>query len=87
MKPECEIDEFGTKRWYLNGKLHREDGPAVEYTHGDKFWYFNGELHREDGPALEFTSGYKCWYINDEKYTEQEYYKKLYNLGIITYDD
>ena len=28
-KPECKTDPNGNKRWYLNGKLHREDGPAV----------------------------------------------------------
>ena len=22
----------GDKSWYLNGKLHREDGPAIEYA-------------------------------------------------------
>ena len=33
----------GDKYWYLNGKLHREDGPAVEYANGSKFWYLNGK--------------------------------------------
>ena len=33
----------GTKSWYLNGKLHREDGPAIECADGNKFWYLNGE--------------------------------------------
>lgn len=29
---------------YHNGKLHRIDGPAVEYqVTGDKFWYLKGE--------------------------------------------
>ena len=28
--------------WYLNGKLHREDGPAVEFSDGIKLWYLNG---------------------------------------------
>ena len=43
----------GDKSWYLNGKLHREDGPAIERANGDKSWYLNGKLHREDGPAVE----------------------------------
>ena len=30
-QPECKVDEWGVKRWFLNGKMHREDGPAVEY--------------------------------------------------------
>ena len=31
------------KSWYLNGYLHRMDGPSIEYTNGDKAWYFNGK--------------------------------------------
>ena len=40
------IAEFlsGTKRWYLNGKLHREDGPAIEYIDSSKAWYLNGRF-------------------------------------------
>jgi len=33
----------GNKLWYLKGKHHREDGPAVEWANGDKFWYLNGK--------------------------------------------
>ena len=42
----------GSKEWHLNGKLHREDGPAIEYANGSKHWYLNGKLHREDGAGL-----------------------------------
>ena len=35
-KPECKTYENGDKEWYLNGKLHREDGPAVEDANGYK---------------------------------------------------
>jgi hypothetical protein len=34
----------GNKYWLLNGKRHREDGPAVEWADGDKEWCINGEL-------------------------------------------
>jgi hypothetical protein len=27
----------------LNGKLHREDGPAVIWADGTKRWYLNGK--------------------------------------------
>jgi hypothetical protein len=36
------MDEFRTKRWFLNGVLHREDGPAIEWTSGTQYWYLNG---------------------------------------------
>ncbi len=42
-EPTCEIDSDGEKHWFLNGKCHRTDGPAIEYADGEKFWYLNGE--------------------------------------------
>ena len=70
MKYDIEIDEYGTKRYYVNEKLHREDGPAEEYPNGDKLWYKNGYLHREDGPAAEFSDGEKIG-IKMEKFIEK----------------
>ena len=40
---KVEVDTNGTKCWYLNGKFHREDGPAVERTDGTKSWYLGGK--------------------------------------------
>ena len=60
----------GSKSWYLNDKLHREDGPAIEYADGNKFWFLNGKYHREDGPALECANGDKCWYLNGKRHRE-----------------
>ena len=65
-----EIDEFGNIFYYNeNNKLHREDGPAIEYVDGDKWWYKNEKLHREDGPAMEYD-GYKEYWYNDIYYPE-----------------
>ena len=70
MKPELIIDPDGTKFWYLNRKLHREDGPAIEYSDGSIEWWLNGKLHREDGPAIEFINGTKQWWINNKLHRE-----------------
>jgi hypothetical protein len=67
----------GNKSWFLNGKLHREDGPAVEWNDGSKFWYLNNKRHREDGPAIEWADGDKCWYLNNERLTEEEFNKRM----------
>lgn len=57
-----------TTRWgtfyYLDGQLHREDGPAVERNNGDRQWYQRGLLHRIDGPAIIHTNGYQAWAEN-----------------------
>jgi len=66
----CQISEDGTKRWTLNGLLHRKDGPAVEYTDGYKAWYLNNQYHRENGPAVECPNGYKRWFLNDQLHRE-----------------
>ena len=50
----------GTKIWYLNDQLHREDGPAYEHPGGTKVWYLNGQCHRADGPAAEYPDGFKA---------------------------
>ena len=60
----------GTKTWYLNGKRHREDGPACEWGDGAKWWYLKGKLHREDGPACEYTDGTKYWYLKGKRHRE-----------------
>lgn len=67
------IEEDGSKFWYYEGKLHREDGPAVEYSYGTKFWYYYGNIHREDGPAVEWTDGCKAWFLVGINYLEEEY--------------
>ena len=58
--------------WYLNGRLHRVDGPAVEYANGDKLWHLNGKRHRVDGPAVEYANGNEGWYLNGRQVTETE---------------
>lgn len=35
-------DSDGTQKWYQDGKLHRDDGPAVIYPDGTQYWYQNG---------------------------------------------
>jgi hypothetical protein len=60
----------GSKYWFLNGKQHREDGPAIECADGSKYWYLNGKYHREDGPACEWTNGDKYWFLNGKYHRE-----------------
>ena len=51
-----EINSFGEIRYFNEkGQLHREAGPAIEWSDGEKEWYVNGILHRIDGPAVEYS--------------------------------
>jgi hypothetical protein len=54
-------DANGHKEWYLNDKLHREDGPAVDDANGTKSWWLKGEqlteeeFNRRMNPVRELT--------------------------------
>tara|TARA_R100001510_G_C7603984_1_gene169711 strand:- start:359 stop:673 length:315 start_codon:yes stop_codon:yes gene_type:complete len=65
-QPRCGVDEYGAKYWRINGKLHRENGPAIERANGTKEWYLHDKLHREDGPAHEHASGFKAWWLHGQ---------------------
>jgi len=41
-EPAPVIYADGTMEWSKNGKLHRDNGPAVIYANGTKRWFKNG---------------------------------------------
>ncbi len=53
----------GTREWYRRGRLHREDGPAIELSDGSKGWAEDGVWHRVGGPAVELADGTTQSYI------------------------
>lgn len=72
--------------WYLDSKLHREDGPAMinYYNYWKKdtssskpceqYWYKLGKLHRLYEPAVTYESFGKtihAFYLNGIKYSDQ----------------
>jgi len=67
---KVKVSDNGDKEWFLNGKLHREDGPACEWASGSKEWFLNGKAHREDGPACEYAYGTKYWFLNGKFHRE-----------------
>ena len=42
-----KVSEYKTE-WRLDGKLHRVDGPAIEWANGNKSWYLNGRRVSEE---------------------------------------
>ena len=75
------------KEYYLNGLLHREDGPAVEYKDGHRCWFLDGQRHRTDGPACytivnagDYSN--QSWCVQGEKIDcdTQEEFEQLMRL-------
>ncbi len=77
-KVTTSVDENGTIRYSRGGKLHREDGPAIEWEDGGTWWYRNGDLHRIGGPAIE-----ENYQLTPELY--QEWWYKGYHLEFNDY--
>lgn len=44
-----------------DGRLHRDDGPAVIHHDGTQEWWQHGERHRDNGPAVVFLNGAQFW--------------------------
>jgi hypothetical protein len=68
------VNDNKTIEWRNSaGKLHREDGPAIEWSNGTKEWWLDGKRHREDGPAVEYAHGDKEWYVDDKFLTQEQF--------------
>ena len=80
MKYTVEVGVKCTK-WYKEGTkiLHRENGPAIEWTNGEKHWLIDDKFHRVDGPASEFASGTKYWYKNGLLHREDGPAREFYS--------
>jgi len=62
---ECNI------KYYCNGELHRDKGPAIEKRLGGKEWYQHGKLHRFDGPAVIYPDTIE-WYQFGKKHRDND---------------
>ncbi len=74
------INDDGDKYYYKDKEmtiLHRENGPAMEFSSGNKCWYLNGKKHRTDGPAGEWSNRPNEWCINGKELTEEEFNNRL----------
>ena len=57
--------------WHLNGKLHRDDGPAVEHTPYELDTYYNeGRLHRKDGTIIALDMINRQWFKHGKLHRE-----------------
>jgi len=63
------IDKRGVKYYYKNGKIHNNNGHAIEHPNGDKWWYKEGEVHRLNAPAC-ISSGIEVWRVNGDLHRE-----------------
>ena len=63
------VDSGGMLLYWKDGKLHRDDGPAVifpqtnYYSSNCRSWYQNGVRHRVGGPAVEYNDGRQLYYF------------------------
>jgi len=72
-----DVNGICERSWYVDGKKHREDGPAIE--HGtqigtpeehltEQHWFQNDVHHRIGGPAAIREDMYEIWLVNGKKH-------------------
>ena len=60
--------EAGVKIWRDdNGRVHRDNDPAIDDSDGYRAYYIHGQLHRVDGPAVIDPEGHKEYWINGQR--------------------
>ena len=59
-----EIKKNGFITYYIDSKIHREDGPAVIWHNGGISYHVNNKRHRKDGPAIFWANGHAWYYSN-----------------------
>ena len=87
-KLECEKGfydngELMWEEWFLDGKRHNEEGPAIICYKRDgsvewEEWWLNGKRHNEEGPAIicymrDGSVWREEWYLNGVRYSEEEW--------------
>lgn len=77
-----EVQRFqNSTRWLLNGKFHREGGPAIVYDNGSKSWWKNDKLHRVDGPAFEESNGNHLYFIEGTQYSKTAFETQISKIA------
>lgn len=64
--------DINEERWYKNGILHRDDGPAFTFA-GVQAWCQHGKLHRDNGPAKIFFNGSYQWYQHGKLHRDNDH--------------
>jgi len=69
---EVAVLDSGTKEWRLNGKRHREDGPAIERASYKEWWLNDKQLTEEEFNTRNETCEGKVVEIDGKRYELKE---------------
>lgn len=77
----------GRTRYYKDGVLHRDDGPAIVGRDGYEAWFKDGKSHREDGPAIIHPEAISSWWYEGHRINLDEIDSShpLYNRMLVYY--
>lgn len=71
--PQTGYTEGVMNEYWINGKLHREDGPAFETQRlgliYEEYW-IDGRLHRVNGPAVRHDCVREEWWRENQRHRE-----------------
>jgi hypothetical protein len=66
-KPAYVVYSTGETQYWYDGKLHRQNGPAIIRHDGQHLEFFhNGLQHNENGYAIICKNGVKYYFVNNK---------------------
>lgn len=74
-----KTDKQDTIRYYLNDKLHREDGSVTIFSDGTKKWYINGDLRKIE--KINYRTRIILYYLNNKLHREDGAAVEIYNFN------
>lgn len=73
------------EKYYMFGKLHRTDGPALVTSKENIYYYFKGKLHNQEHPSLHYGSKVYCKHGLYHRLTKPSYRYVNYYKNIVKY--
>ncbi len=76
----------GFQQWVINGRCHRDDGPAFISANGSvERWLRHGVNHRWDGPAyVDHVQEHEEWWVNGMRV--DDIIDQITRTGLVTAD-
>ena len=70
--------------YWVDGKLHRTNGPAIAWSNGEQSYWINDKLHRLDGPAVTWDNGEEFYFVDNKEVSKEDFYKNYYQKNDYT---
>lgn len=63
-------EKLEVRVYWHEGRIHRDDAPAVLWADGSEEWFRRGRRHRDVGPACSWSDETRLWFVEGKLHRE-----------------